>query len=491
MAVDLCLSCPYIRQVKRIGRYQIEREIGRGAMGVVYLAHDPRVGRPVALKTIRLPAGLTAAQEREHHERFLREAQSAGRLDHPAIVTIYDADEDSAQSVSFIAMEYVPGRSLREVLQDDGDLPMDTLFFMVARLAEALAVAHAAGVVHRDVKPANILVREGDGAVKIADFGIARLSTSELTQTGQSLGSPAYMSPEQIRGRGVDGRSDLFSLAVILYEALAGERPFAGDDLSALAYAVVHETPVPMTRRRPELPVGLDGFFDRALAKDPAERFEDGAAFKVALEAAARTVPRCQQMGDIEATCVATPVEVSSPPVLAAAGRPERDQPRLDIASSPASRPPGGMPAGPGHRRRGPQMVARATILVVAVLLAGWFMVTLTARSTLVLDVKNSLESGRLVVRVDGESVYTHELSAERRTVRAFGKKLMEWGQETFQTEISVRPGERSIEVEVIAGDEQSGERELLAMDFEAGTSRTLKIVAGRKRGDALSVRIQ
>ena len=462
-------------------------------MGVVYLAHDPRVGRPVALKTVRLPAGLTAAQEREHRERFLREAQSAGRLDHPAIVTIYDADEDSTHGLSFIAMEYVPGRSLREVLQDDGDLSVDTAVAMVGRLAEALAVAHVAGVVHRDVKPANILVREEDGAVKIADFGIARLSTSELTQSGQSLGSPAYMSPEQIRGRGVDGRSDLFSLAVILYEALAGERPFAGDDLSALAYAVVHETPVPPTRRRPGLPAGLDAFFDRALAKDPAERFADGTAFKLALEEAARTVPWCEQAADAEATCVATPPPPSSPPppesVVASPGR--REQPRPGAAPLPASRPPAAMPSGSDHRRRGRQRLGRAAILVVAVLLAGWILATLNARSTLVLEVKNSLESGRLVVRIDGEPVYTHALSAERRKVRAFGKKLMEWGQEEFQTEISVRPGDRSISVEVIAGDEQSGERELLDIDFEAGTTRTLKIVAGRKWGDALSVRIQ
>ena len=299
-------------------------------------------------------------------------------------------------------------------------------------------------------------MRDDDGAVKIADFGIARLSTSELTQSGQSLGSPAYMSPEQIRGRTVDGRSDLFSLAVILYETLTGERPFRGDDLSALAYAVVHETPVPATRRRPELPGGLDAFFDQALAKDPGSRFADGVAFKRALDEALRTVPRTHPSEDVEATIVATPRQVVPVP----------------------------------RRTRG-RVLGRTGAVLVAVLAAGWAMMALTARATLVLKVQSSLESGRMVVRVDGERVYTRELAAERKKVTAFGKKLVEWGQEEFQTEIGVRPGQRSIEVEVIAGGDESGEREWLAMEFASRQSRTLKVVAGRRRGDSLSLRIE
>jgi serine/threonine protein kinase len=193
--------------VERIGRYEVEGEIGRGAMGVVYLAHDPRVRRRLALKTYELPQGIAPEQAREYRERFVREAQSAGALSHPAIVTIYDVDEDPENGASYIAMEYVPGNSLRKLLRTLGRMEPERAILLGTTVAEALQVAHDAGIVHRDVKPDNILVREPDGAFKIADFGIARLHDSDLTQAGLTVGSPAYMSPEQIRSRHVDGRS--------------------------------------------------------------------------------------------------------------------------------------------------------------------------------------------------------------------------------------------------------------------------------------------
>src|SRR5437867_9650865 len=254
-------------------------------MGVVYLANDPRVRRRLALKTYLLPHGLSRDEEKEFSERFLREAQAAGALSHPAIVTVYDADEDPVEGIPFIAMEYVPGRSLREVLVDQGRLPPRRAFEIVLMLADALHAAHEAGIVHRDVKPANILVREPDGAVKIADFGVARLPTSELTRSGLSFGSPAYMAPEQFRGAPVDRRSDLFSLAVILYQSLSGARPFGGSDLMSIAYSVVNEKPIPITHRVESLSPAIDTFFERALAKDPDERYQTGEEFKRALEA--------------------------------------------------------------------------------------------------------------------------------------------------------------------------------------------------------------
>ncbi len=168
----------------KIGRYEVESEIGRGAMGVVYLAHDPRLRRRVAVKTYALPHGLSPDEKTEFHERFLREAQAAAGLSHPAIVTVYDADEDPDRNTPYIAMEYVPGRSLREILETEGTFELDRVLAMVAVLAEALQIAHEAGVVHRDIKPANLLVRESDGAIKIADFGVAKLSSSTLTQSG-------------------------------------------------------------------------------------------------------------------------------------------------------------------------------------------------------------------------------------------------------------------------------------------------------------------
>ncbi|MFQ5718778.1 MAG: serine/threonine-protein kinase [Acidobacteriota bacterium] len=440
----------------RVGRYEIEKEIGRGAMGVVYVAHDPRVRRRVAIKTVQVPEGLDAGARQEYHERFLREAQSAGRLDHPAIVTIHDADEDADQGVSFIVMEYVEGRSLRAVLAGEGPLAPDRVLDLARQVAAALDVAHAAGVVHRDVKPANILVREADGAVKIADFGIARLSTSDLTRSGQSLGSPAYMSPEQLRGRACDGRSDLFSLGVILYEALCGSRPFAGDDLPALSYAVVHESPVPITRLRPALPAGLDRFFATALAKNPSHRFADGVHLVEALAASLATTP-AEAMDDAAAA-----TQVAAGPRIAAG------------------------PAGPLR-----PLLLRAAAVLIALTLGGWGLVALAGRATLVVTVRSSVESGRLVVRVDGDRVYTRPLQAKRKRVSAFGKKLMSWGQEEFDAEFSVRPGERTVEVELQSSEGEPGEREELALQFTRGESRTLKVNAGRKRGDVLQLRIE
>jgi serine/threonine-protein kinase len=284
--------------VERIGRYEVEEEIGRGAMGVVYLARDPRVRRRLALKTYELPQGIAPEQAREYRERFVREAQSAGALSHPAIVTIYDVDEDPENGASYIAMEYVPGSSLRKLLGTLGRLEPERAILLGTTIAEALQVAHTAGIVHRDVKPDNILVREPDGAFKIADFGIARLHDSDLTQAGLTVGSPAYMSPEQIRSRDVDGRSDLFSLASVLYEALCGKRPFDGKDLPSLAYAVAHEDARPISHLAPSLPGSLDEFFAKALAKNPAERFQDGKSFALALhEAWARRVTSAQRPG--------------------------------------------------------------------------------------------------------------------------------------------------------------------------------------------------
>jgi len=275
--------------VPRIGRYEIQREIGRGAMGVVYLAHDPRLHRQVALKTYTLPEGTSEDIAKEFHERFLREAQAAASLSHPGIVTIFDAGEDATKKLPYIAMEFVQGRSLKQRLQNDNRLDPSWVMAFGAVLADALHVAHRAGIIHRDIKPANILIRDEDGAAKIADFGVARLQASDLTQSGASLGSPGYMSPEQIRSGPLDGRSDLFSLAVVLYEAICGKRPFRGDDLVSLAYSIAHDTQVPLSRQLQDCPAGLDRFFDRALSKDPDKRFPDGAAFRQAfLEAGAR-----------------------------------------------------------------------------------------------------------------------------------------------------------------------------------------------------------
>jgi len=231
--------------VAKIGRYEIESELGRGAMGVVYLARDPQLHRRVALKTFPAHEGLSRDQQQEFRERFVREARAAAGLAHPGVVTVHDVGEHDG--VPFFTMEYVPGSTLEQLLRS-GPIDAEPAFSIAERVVEALCAAHEAGIVHRDVKPANILVRASDRAVKVADFGVARIAASDLTRSGSWIGSPAYMSPEQIRGQEVDARSDLFSLAVILYEMLCGKRPFEGEDVPQLAYSIVHLTPVPISK---------------------------------------------------------------------------------------------------------------------------------------------------------------------------------------------------------------------------------------------------
>ena len=263
------------RKSERFGRYEILTELGRGAMGVVYKARDPKINRVVAVKTISL-VGQPAEEELEYRERFFREAEAAGRLSHPGIVTIFDVGEEPETRAPYIVMEFVGGQSLDKLLlRDDHKLPMETALQLTLELAEALDCAHAQGVVHRDLKPANILLTE-DGHAKIADFGVAKLNLANQTLAGRALGTPAYMSPEQLNGEAVDGRSDLFSLGVILYTVLTGYKPFQGNSALTVSFKVVNRDPIPATLLDTELPPGLDYIIARAMAKDPAERYQSG-----------------------------------------------------------------------------------------------------------------------------------------------------------------------------------------------------------------------
>src|SRR5205085_4334590 len=211
-----------------VGRYKIDAELGRGAMGVVFRAQDPKIDRTVAIKTISL-LGLEPEAEQEYRERLVVEARAAGRLSHSGIVSIFDIGEEPESGAPYLVMEYVEGQSLDKLLsRKNNRLPLGTTLRLSQELAEALHYAHEQGVIHRDIKPANILVTQ-DGHANIADFGIAKLNQAQLTMPGQVLGSPAYMAPEQLSDEGVDGRSDLFSVGVILYSMLTGHRPFQGN----------------------------------------------------------------------------------------------------------------------------------------------------------------------------------------------------------------------------------------------------------------------
>jgi serine/threonine protein kinase len=270
-------------RVTKLGRYEVLSELGKGAMGVVYLAKDPVIGRLVAIKTIRTSSlGEDDSEVREFKERFVREAQTAGILSHPNIVTIHDIGEDAESRTSFIAMEYIEGKNLKTLLAEKTKFSYDQIADTIAQVAEALDYAHRKGIIHRDIKPANIIITT-DSKVKITDFGIAKIASSNLTSTGQFLGTPNYMSPEQVSGAPVDGRSDIFSLGVVLYELLTNRKPFLGDNLTAISYKIVHEDFTPPAELLAEVPSDFNAIVARAMAKDPWNRYQRGKDFALAL----------------------------------------------------------------------------------------------------------------------------------------------------------------------------------------------------------------
>jgi len=264
-----------------IGRYQIERELGRGAMGMVYLGSDPKIGRTVAIKTLALASEFDGQQLDSVKRRFYQEAETAGQLNHPNIVTIYDVGEE--HDLAYIAMDYVRGNRLADYTEPENLLPLAEVFDIGIQIAVALDYAHAHKVVHRDVKPANIIFDRDSGNLKVMDFGIACLTDNSKTRTGTVLGSPFYMSPEQVAGKRVDGRSDLYSLGVTLYQLLCGYLPFSGDSLATLMYHIAHDKPVGIRKLRREVPACLARVVSRALEKDVDKRLQSGQAFADAL----------------------------------------------------------------------------------------------------------------------------------------------------------------------------------------------------------------
>ncbi len=267
-----------------LGRYQVEKELGKGAMGVVYLGKDPKIGRQVAIKTMALAQEFEAEELAEVKERFFREAETAGRLSHPHIVTIFDTGEE--HDLCYIAMELLKGGDLVPYSKAGNLLPVDKAVSIIARAAEALGYAHRQGVVHRDIKPANMMYHLESDTLKLADFGIARLTDSSKTKTGMVLGTPSYMSPEQLAGQKIEGRSDLFSLAVSLYQLLSGHLPFQGESMAQLMFKIANEAPIDIRTVNPSVPDSLVTFLERAMAKDPNQRFQTGEEFAGALRAA-------------------------------------------------------------------------------------------------------------------------------------------------------------------------------------------------------------
>src|ERR1017187_3815385 len=343
----------------RIGRYKIVRELGRGAMGVVYHAIDPNIGRPVAIKTIHFGGNRKPEEIERQRERLFREARSAGMLSHPGIVTIYDVEQQG--DLAYIAMEYVDGPPLDQLLSASEPLGAERMFSILGQTAVALDYAHSKGIVHRDIKPANIMIA-ADGTAKITDFGIAKITTSEqLTMTGSIVGTPHYMSPEQVQGQPVDGRSDQFSLAVIAYEMLTGEKPYTGEHLTTVVYKIVAEEPVPPHTLNATLVGPIEDVLYKGLAKKPGGRFATCHEFVRTLEKACASSRAWKTLARGGA--------LNEPPLV--------DAPRGGVNLPPARSPRRGEEAGAkprGECSRLGFLPFLAAILMAAALLAliGW-----------------------------------------------------------------------------------------------------------------------
>lgn len=376
-----------INAAKTIGRYEIIEELGRGAMGSVFKAHDPAVGRTVALKTI-LTAALGGTQSEEYRKRFLREAHAAGSLAHPGIVPLFDVGEH--EGVPYLVMEFVDGRTLADTLKKGERFTLDQVCEIGGQIAEALGYAHRQGVIHRDIKPANILMtsREvyGTERPRITDFGIAKLTANEITTTGQLLGTPSFMPPEQFTGAPIDGRADLFSLGVILYSLATGEQPFPGETMTAVSYKVVHTLPVPPSKLNPAMPALLEGVILKCLAKSPAERYQTGEELAQDLAAVRantgatvmRSVPP-PQAAVLDSDVTLAPTARSNPPQPppAAISNPRlaASDPAL-AAAAPAAAAPAKPAANPlarlGMKRLGVIAVAVVALLAVALMVQTW-----------------------------------------------------------------------------------------------------------------------
>jgi serine/threonine-protein kinase len=347
----------------KLGKYTIKRELGKGAMGVVYEGFDPSIERIVALKTVRADQ-LGGEDAPEILTRFRREAQAAGRLTHPNVVAVYELGEDAG--TTFIAMEFVKGRSLKEYLEQHTRFTTPQLARIMTELLAALDYSHRNGVVHRDIKPANVMILE-DGTVKVADFGIARIEQSNLTQTGMILGTPSYMSPEQFMGQTVDGRSDLFSAGVILYELLTGEKPFTGS-ATTIMHKVLQEEPLPPSRLNVQVPRPFDGVVKRALAKRPDERFQTAREFAEAIKAAVegREAPAAADatvVGTATLTKRATqgPIDIKTDPT----------QSTIRTVRQPAAPPPEPTPV-PAKRSQGLAIALVGGVAAIAIAVAAW-----------------------------------------------------------------------------------------------------------------------
>jgi eukaryotic-like serine/threonine-protein kinase len=354
----------------RIGRYEILEELGRGAMGTVYRAKDPAMDRVVAIKTI-IAVALKSEQESEFRERFYREARAAGGLAHPGIVPVFDVGEH--EGVPFLVMEFISGRTLAEAIKKGDRLTPERACEIGLRIAEALGYAHQRGVIHRDIKPANILLTSkeayGIERPKITDFGVAKLAEGRTTLTGQLLGTPAFMPPEQFTGGPIDGRADIFSLGVVLYWMATGEQAFPGESITAVSYKVVHTDPVPPRKLNPWLPARFEAVIMKCLAKSPDDRYQTG-------EELAQDLARIREQGKVTKTAEPPPealaASAGSDPGATMGSTAMSSAPTMAVQpAAPAVAPQPQSSARP--KSKGAGILVVAAIVIVALVAGGWY----------------------------------------------------------------------------------------------------------------------
>ena len=476
--------------MQKLGRYEVLVELGRGAMGTVFQARDPKIDRTVAIKTISVKAA-NAAEEAEYLQRFFREAQAAGKLAHPGIVTVFDVGDDEDTKTPYIVMEYIPGATL-DAMARLGAVAPTTALELVQQVAEALHYAHAQGIVHRDIKPANVIVTE-DGRAKIMDFGVAKLTSTEFTVAGQVLGTPSYMSPEQLTGDALDGRSDLFSLGIVLYLLLTGSKPFTGESVSEITYKVVNKDPAPATQLNSALTAEIDYVLSRALAKSPASRYQSGAEFAQDLQDLRNAVaPRSKSLAAKAAAVAGTsPIAdrtVRADRTVALVAHTDHTLPMGSTASPKARLHKNFLTWWKSHGWK-----VRAAVSLAPLLLAVLLFMVLAPRpaeqvisnsasilspapvGTAVLRVRGThpFHHGELSLFVDGKLIKTIPLRGAGIRKKYFMIKEAVAGR--FDETLSVSTGDHKVRIQVTNGEEYDQSQEIEG-EFSPNLPKTLHV---------------
>ncbi len=468
--------------MQQLGRYEILAELGRGAMGAVFRARDPRIDRTVAIKTIAVPGASVKSLE-EYRERFFREAQAAGRLSHPGIVTIFDVGEDPPTHTPFIVMEYADGRPLDDFVAAAGRLSFEQALNIIQQIAEALNYAHAAGIVHRDIKPANIIV-SGEGRTKIADFGIAKITQTEVTLPGQIMGTPAYMSPEQINGKPVDGRSDLFSLGVIAYWLLTGIKPFDGDTVTAICVQVATKDPDAASHVNATLSPDCDCVLARALAKDPEMRYQRGKDFAADLQDLRDGKPIQSQNTN---HAVARPPDLQKTVALPPATTKAVDDAAKSALKTKVSFPPPLAPVTAPTAVRTRRLIAFAwvALLLVTVAVAGVFALGANRAlpATLQIVGQYPFHTAQIYIWVDGDLRYHDEVHGALHSHTKISHTSTNGGGAIALT-LPVRAGRHMVRVQVDAEGQTYDHDTAIPGQFNPYSQKTLQVNFNSKNLD-------